>query len=274
MNRQKICNVRSSKAVFIMAVMLCAAVSQTFAIQGTIIKSANKDRTSGDIRWQASSKKYLITTKDGITMTLKPSQVDRVIVRKPASFDKAKRDVISKRYAAALPALQKIMTSYKMMGWDVQAARYAAEAQLGLKNPAKAISLCETLISNNPKAAYQGELAEIYWRALIEADRKATLRKVMAKAIKEGPRDLVPLIQIRRADVDMKSEKYEDALIDGYLRTVFFFKEDKRYMPEALYKAAQCFDQLNNPAKAEECRKRLTTEFPSSTYGKKIVLGN
>ncbi len=274
MKRQKIYNARSSKTVLIMAVMLCAAASQTFAIKGTIIKSANKDRTSGDIRWQASSKKYLITTKDGITMTLKPSQVDRVIVRKPASFDKAKRDVLAKRYAVALPVLQKIMKDYRMMGWDVKATRYAAEAQLGLKNPTKAISLCQTLIENNPKAAYQGELAEIYWRALVEADRKATLRKVMAKAIKEGPRDLVPLIQIRRADVDMKAEKYEDALIDGYLRTVFFFKEDKKYMPEALYKAAQCFDQLNNPAKAEWCRKELTTGFPNSAYGKKIALGN
>ena len=264
--REKTCNTRSIKTVLIMAVILFTAVSQTFAIRGVIVKT-NNERMKGDIRWQQSKKEYLITTGD-ITLTLKPSQVKEVLVKKPASFDKAVKDVAAKRYDAALPVLEKIMTGYKMMGWDIKATRYAAEAQLGMKNPAKAIILCETLIRNNPQAAYQGEMAEIYWRALVEGDRKATLRKILAKAIKDGPRELVPLVQIRRADVDMKAGNYKEALVDGYLRTAVFFAENKKYAPEALYKAMECFQQLNEPTNAEKMRKKLLTEFPDSEYNK------
>jgi tetratricopeptide (TPR) repeat protein len=271
MNRKKTCNIRSVKAVLTVAFVLLA-VSQSFAINGIVVKSANKERMKGDIRWQQSKKQYLVTA-NGITMTFKPSQVDKVLVPKPAGFDKALNDVKTKRYSVALPVLEKIMNDYKMMGWDVKATRYAAEAQLGLKNPSKAIMLCEKLIAVNPKAAYEGDLAEIYWQALVEGDRKATLRKIMAKAIKEGPRDLVPLVQIRRADIDMKDGKYKKALVDGYLRTVYFFKENKKYMPEALYKAAQCFDQLNEPANAEKMRKMLLVDYQNSEYGKKVTMG-
>ena len=259
-------NIRSIKTVLVMAVLLFVVAEPTFAIKGTVVKSGN-ERMKGDIRWQQSKKEYLITT-GGITMTLKPSQVAKIIVPKPAGFDKAVKDVEAKRYDAALPVLEKIMNDYKMMDWDVKATKYAAAAQLGMKNPAKAILLCEKLIRNNPKAAYQGSVAEIYWKALVEGDRKATLRKIMAKAIKEGPRELVPLVQIRRADVDMKERNYEKALVDGYLRTVYFFESDKKYAPEALYKAKLCFEQLNEPTNAEKMRKKLLTDFPNSEYNK------
>lgn len=268
---KKMCSTQSVKAVLIMVVILFAAVSQTFAIKGTIIKASNGEKMRGDIRWQGFRKEYLVTSlKNGVTMTLKPAQVKEVIVPKPAGFDKAVRNVSAKRYDAALPVLEKIMVDYKMMGWDIKATRYAAEAQLRMKNAAKAIMLCETLIRNNPQVAYQGEIAEVYWQALVEGNRKATLRKILAKAVKSGPRDLVPLVQIRRADVDMKEEKYESALVDGYLRTVYFFEENKRYAPEAIYKAMQCFNQLNEPTNAEKMRKKLVTEFPNSEYSKKM----
>ncbi len=267
-DKQKICNIRSVKTVLTMVVILFAAVSQSLAIQGIVVKSANNERMKGDIRWHQSKKEYLITGKNNVTMTFKPSQVAKVIVSRPTGFDKAVKDVAAKRYDAALPVLNKIMSDYKMMGWDVKATRYAAEAQLGMKNPKKAILLCEELIRNNPKAAYQGEMAEIYWQALVEGGRTATLRKVMAKVIKDGPRELVPLVQIRRADVDMKAGKYKKALVDGYLRTAVFFAEDKRYAPEAIYKAMECFQQLNEPTNAEKMRKKLMTDFPNSEYNK------
>lgn len=271
-NKQNKCDIRSIKAVLVMAVMLFAIVGQSFAIKGVVVKK-NNERVKGEIRWQQSQKQYLVDV-NGITMTFKPAQVKGVIVAKPDNFDKAIADVAGKRYASALPVLEKIMTDYKMMGWDVKAARYAAEAQLGMKKPGQAILTCEKLIRSNPDAAYEGALAEIYWQALVEGDRKATFRKVMKKAIKEGPRSLAPLVQIRRADMDMKEEKYKEALVDGYLRTVHFYKNEKKYLPEALYKAAKCFDQLNEPTNAEKMRKILLTDFPDSEYSKKVTIGS
>lgn len=255
----------------ITALIMCVMTGNSYAINGVIVKKANNERLRGDIRWQQSQKQYLITI-DGITLTLPPEQVAKVIVPKPDGYDKAVNEVKNKRYDAALPVLDKIMTDYKMLDWDIKAARYAAEAQLGLKNPNKAIIICEKLISNNPQAAYQGDLAAIYWQALVDAGRTATLKKIMSKAIKSGPRELAVLAQVRRADVEMKNGNYKKALVDGYLRTIYFFKNDKKYVAESLYKAILCFQQLNEPANAEKMRKKLMEEFPDSEYSKKISM--
>ncbi len=261
-------NIRFLKTVFTMLVLLAMAGS-SYAIQGIIVKSADGSRIKGDIRWQQSRKQYLVSTADGITMTFTPEQVKNVYVPKPAGFDKAVKDVEAGRYSSALPVLQKIMNDYKMMGWDVKATRYAAAAELGTKNPKKAVMLCENLIKINPKVAYQGDIAEIYWQALAESGRTVKLEKVMTKAIKEGHRDLLPLVQIRRADIDMKNGKYKDALVNGYLRTAYFFKNNKKYAPEAIYKAMLCFQQLNEPNNVEKMRQMLMTEYPDSVYNKK-----
>ena len=260
------------KRLSVAALVLLLAAGQSLAVKGVIVGTDNR-RMSGDIRWQQAKKEYILTAND-VTMTLKPAQVKEVIVARPAGFDKAVADVRGGRYAAALPTLEKVMSQYRMLQWDVPAAGYAAKAQLGMKNPKQAIMICERLIDANPKAAFQGELAETYWQALVEDGREDTLRKIMGQVVQEGSRELAALAQIRRADVAMKKAEYRDALVDGYLRTYVLYGDIDTYVPEALYKSAKCFEQLNEAANAEKMRKRLLAEFPESTYSKQVALGN
>ena len=251
--------------------VLCLA-HNTFAINGTLVKAADGKRMNGDIRYQPASKQYIITA-NGVSMTLAANQVKEVMVPKPAGFDAAVRAVQSKQYAAALPKLEEIMNKYKMMQWDVPATRYAAEAQLGMGEAGKAVMLCETLIRDNPAAQYTGEIASIYWQALVESGKTATLRKILESAAKGGDRQLAALAQLRRGDIDMKAGNYKEALVDGYLRTYVFFKQEAQYVPEALYKASQCFEQINESANAEKMRKKLLAEFPDSAYSQKVRSG-
>ena len=251
--------------------LICLAM-QSPAIQGTIIKAADGRPMNGDIRWKAASKQYAITA-GGVSMTLTPAQVKEVRVPKPATLDQALAALKGKRYDAALAEFEKIMETYKMLQWDVPATGYAARAHLGLGNAAKAATLCEKLIRDNPGAAYQGELAAVYWQALIDADREATLRQILDRAAEQGPRELAALAQIRRGDIDMKNGKFKDALVDGYLRTVVLFDGVKQYQPEALYKAARCFEQLNETGNAEKMRKRLLESFPESSYAQQVQMG-
>jgi tetratricopeptide (TPR) repeat protein len=261
----------STKRLSGVALVLLMAASQALAIKGVIVGTDNR-RMSGDIRWQQAKKEYILTA-DGVTMTLKPSQVKQVIVSRPAGLDKAVADVKGGRFAAALPALETFGGDYTWRQGDVRAARNPAQAQLGLKNARQAILICERLIEANPQAAFQGDLAEIYWQALVEDGREATLTKIMNRIVKEGSRDLAALAQIRRADVAMKKSAYRDALVDGYLRTYVLYNDVPQYAPEALFKSVKCFEQLNESANAEKMRKRLLAEFPDSSYSKQIAMG-
>jgi TolA-binding protein len=71
----------------------------------------------------------------------------------------------------------------------------------------------------------------------------------------------------------MKQGNYKDALLDGYLRTVVLFGDIKPTQPEALYKAAQCFDQLGQGPYAERMRKKLLADFPQDPYAQRVQSG-
>ena len=251
--------------------LVCLAM-QGAAIQGTLIKSIDNQPMSGDIRWKAASKQYVIAA-GGVSMTLTPSQVKEVRVPKPATLDQAIAQLNNKKYSEALAVFEQIMTEYNMLQWDVPAKGYAAKAHMALGNAAKAATLCEMLLRDNPRAAYEGELAAVYWQALIEAGREETLRQILDKAVEEGSRELAALAQIRRGDIDVKNGRFKEALVDGYLRTIVLFDGVKKYLPEALYKAAKCFEQLNETSNAEKMRKRLLAEFPSSSYAQSVQMG-
>lgn len=242
------------------------------AVQGTLIRAVDGQPINGDIRWRGEAKEYVITAS-GVSMTIPLAQVKEVKTPQPAGFDAAVAAFNARKHQEALAEFEKIMDAYKMLQWDVPATGYAARSHLALGNAARAVTLCETLVRDNPAAAYEGDLAGVYWQALIEAGREATLRQLLDKAVQEGSRELAALAQIRRGDIDMKNGRFKEALVDGYLRTVVLFEGVKQHLPEALYKAAQCFQQINETSNADKMRKRLLEEFPSSPFAQNVQMG-
>jgi tetratricopeptide (TPR) repeat protein len=245
--------------------------SEASAVQGVIVQK-DKRRRSGDIRWLTTAKQYEIRAK-GVSMRVDPSLVERIDIPEPPALKAAIGQVRAGSYSVAIEALEKIMLQYRMLNWDVVATRYAARAYLELKQPKKAIMMCKRLIDQDPQLAYKGEVAEIYWEALVADDKAATLEKILKEAIGSGSRELAALAQIRRGDIQVKQGRHKEALIDGYLRTVLLFENVQQYQPEALYKAADCFDQINDAARAEKMRKTLLAEYPQSEYAKKARRG-
>ena len=59
------------------------------------------------------------------------------------------------------------------------------------------------------------------------------------------------------------------ALTDGYLRVVFLYTDDEvadRLRPEALYKAAHCFDKLGQSGRADAMRTELKQNYAASPW--------
>jgi tetratricopeptide (TPR) repeat protein len=253
-------------------VVLAACAPSVFAQARGLILKKDGGRVAGLIRWQPASRKYMVSGRGGVTWQVALRDVREVRVDKPVDFDRAVRAVQLKSYTTARPILEKIMKNYRMLQWDLPAARYLAESYLRTGKADEAVRMCKRVLDSSPAAAGSASFAPIYWEALLETDQEMTLKDALSKAIESGNRALAAAAQIKRGDIERKNNKLQNALIDGYLRTVLLFRDIKALRPEALYKTVLCFKELGRHSDAERWRKRLAVEFPQSPYIEKLRL--
>ncbi len=255
-------------------VALGVAGTANAAVKAIITKAGTGQKLKGLVTWQATTRQYVIQPEGSQVMfKLSPRDVADIQVVRPPELDNAIKQVRSGNYARALPVLEKIMKEYTMLQHDVTAARYLAHSYLKTKNPRQAVKMCDRVVSSNPKAAQDEQFAGIYWQALLETDQLIKLDKALGVAIEGGSRQLGAVAQIRRGDIAKQKGNLDDALIDGYLRTVVFFQAIKSVQPEALYKAAQCFEEKGQHSRAEKWRKELLSSYPQSEQARRLRTG-
>ncbi|MGI6098707.1 MAG: hypothetical protein GX174_00870 [Lentisphaerae bacterium] len=258
----------------VLAVVMLAGTAAA-QIRGTI-KTTDGKTVSGQIRWLNSQKKYIVmSTRPGtqatIEVQLTADQVADIQVPQPRELGPAIQAVRSgSNIAGAIPVLEKIIIDYTMMQWDEPAARVLAEAQLAVGKPDAAIKACERVIAIRPEAAYKGDMAVVYWQALLKANRSAKLEALLKDAIAKGGREASASALIMRGDMLMESKQPRDALKDGYLRVVILYENVRSVQPEALYKAAKAFEAIHQNPNAEKMRSILRTKYASSEYARKI----
>ena len=260
-----------------LTIALCALAAQMAAgdVTGTVT-TENGDVQKGAIRWSARDKAYVVTTGN-IEVQVKAADVAEIDIKKPATYDAAVAQVAKGQGAAAIPALQKIVKEYSHLQWDKAAGRYLAEAYVAAEKPADALKVCQGIIDGEPSAAYKGDLAPAYWSALLSLNRRSPLEKNLEKAINSGDIFSRGAALIMRGDLAMKdgaesNDACKKALTDGYLRVVFLYKDAKvadKLQPEALYKAAHCFDKLSQSGRADSMRTELKRTYANSPWANK-----
>lgn len=258
----------------LLAVLLFAStVGLAADVPGRIWKVGDDRPIAGLLRYLPASKVYVITGKNNMQMNLPLAQVAKVDVPAPVELDNAAKMINAGQFAQAIPILQKIAEDYKMLQWDVRATMYLAIAKLRSGAPADAVKLCEQIVRDNPQAAFSSDLAPVYWDALLQSDQTATLERLLGKAAEMGNRELAALAQLKRGDILQKKGNLKEALVDGYLRTVIVYQAIESVQPEALYKAAKCFEELGQTTHAEKMRKRLLAKYPQSEWAQKMKAG-
>ena len=260
-------------AALALLAFLASAPFANAQIEGKI-QTKDKKVVAGKIRWFPAKKVYTVVQvgQNGQTreIELTPDQVARISVPEPAKLKPAIAAVRSGKAAAAVPVLQEIVKTYAMLEWDERAARYLAEAQLASGDGPGAVATCEGLIKAKPSVAYIGDVAPVYWQALLKTGKTAKLGDLITKAIAEGSREASAAALIMRGDMLMEKKETLNALKDGYLRVVILYENVKEVQPEALYKAAKAFDALNQNANAERMRSTLRTKYSQSEYARKL----
>ena len=243
-------------------------------VEGTIVIQEGGRRLTGNIQWSVRDKAYKIMVKGGnIELSIEPDKIESLLIPKPAALTAAEGLVKQGQAGQAIPVLKKIVTEYNKLTWDATATRLLADAYLLDGNAKEAIDVCEKIISASPEAAYSGDMAPAYWRALMMGDRVAKLDDMLTKAVKEGDRTTSAFALIARGDLILKSGDTNDnaakALRDGYLRVVTLYKGIKDAQPEALYKAAKCFEKLGQSSRADTMRTTLKSDYGASEWARK-----
>jgi len=257
------------------AVALAMLTAGTAAAQiAGVVTTAEGRKIEGVIKWKVREKAYAITAKGGnVELEMAPANISDVQVPRPKELDAAIASMSQGNAAAAVPVLEKLANDYLMLQWDKPATRLLAEAHLASGSADKARQVCEKVIAANPEAAYLGEMAPAYWKALLKSDRVAKVEDLMAKAIKSGDRTASASALIMRGDVILAAgdtnENARKALRDGFLRVITLYKSEKAVQPEALYKAAKCFEKLGQSSRADQMRSALKSEYGSSEWARK-----
>ena len=245
-----------------MMAVAAMAAANLWAIQGSL--TTDTETLTGDIKWQARGKKYIVSVKKGKTMLdmeRDPADVRSLDIPKPAGFDKAVEQVESGNGAAAVAVLAKIVTDYRMLKWDKLAGRYLATAYLAANQPQKAYEACMSIIKEDKASAWSGDLAAAYWQSLLKLGKNEELEKLVQKAISSGDRRASAAALVMRGDIVVTGcndapDGLRKALVDGYLRVALMYADAEcaRERGEAMMKAAACFDKLGQAGRAEKLR--------------------
>ena len=266
---------RRSLIMMFAAASAIDAVAAPAGITGAIRTEAG-DTNKGLIRWSARDKAYVITKGD-VELQVKATDVAEIDIAKPAGWDQIVAQVEKGQGAAAVAPLSKIVKEYAHLEWDRAAARYLTEAHLAAGNPEKALAAAKEVIDGEKSAAYKGELAPAYWDALRALNRTSTLEDVLAKAASSGDRYSSGMALVKRGDLIFKaggesSDAAKKALTDGYLRAALLYTDAavaSKVRPEALYKAAKCFEKLGQSGRADSFRTELKKLYAASPWAAK-----
>lgn len=259
----------------ILAVAALTAAAVFGDVPGTITSTSGGPQ-KGMIRWSARDKAYVITN-GGVELQVKATDVDEIDIQKPAGYDEAVEKVNKGTPAAAIPVLEKIVKDYKRLQWDKPAGAALARAYIDSDKADAALKTCQDIISGDATAAYKGELAPAYWSALLALGKTSQLESALDKAFKTGDRYSSGAALLLRGDMILKdgnenAESCRKALVDGYLRVALLYKEESvapSLRPEALYKAARCFEKLQMSSQADAFRSELKGAYATSPWATK-----
>ena len=256
--------------------MAMAAMAAAVALGNAPGSVTNKsgETLKGMVRWSARDKAYVVANNNS-ELQVKGTDVAELNIDKPAGFDQAVEKVNGKKdVASAIPVLDKIVKGYRRLQWDLVAGRYLAQAYLATGKPDAALQTCQDIIGTDSTAAYKGDLAPAYWSALLALGKTTQLETALSHAFKTGDRYSSGAAFIVRGDMIMKDgnesqDAARKALTDGYLRVVLLYKEESvaaKLRPEALYKAARCFDKLQQAGRQQAMLDELKRNYPQSPW--------
>jgi hypothetical protein len=253
--------------------ILMGALSVILGISGvlcadTIKKSDGSEIKGLRVKWFPSRQEYQVEQADGAMVSIPADEVDSMEIAKPAEFDKAVQAFAARQFEAAIPILEDLISRYKRLQWDGMASELLAKAYLGKGDFKKGAQVMGDVLAGTARNLVTDEQYGLYWTALAGAQMNAVLKQSLTEAISGESRPLAALALVKRGDMNKADGKRDDAALD-YLRSILLYEDAVASQPEALFKAAQLFEEMRDP-RAEDLKKRLRANYPDSPFTRKL----
>ncbi len=249
---------------------------------GEIMNTEGKS-FKGLLRWKSLNRVYMVksggvNSATAVEFEVPLNMVKTLRVAEPAEFAQANKLLQENKLPQAIAVLDKLAQDYAMLNWDLRATRWLAEAYLRDGKAVEAVRACERVMDKRKELALSGEVAPSYWQALLAAGRFNRLEELLDLAAKSAAPEGLARAYILRGELWRKQGKQKEALRDGYLRTVVLYKEAREPVvrearAEALYKAAQCLDELGQLQRATEMRTKCLNEHGESVWAQRVKAG-
>jgi len=235
----------SFAAAILMACLLPAAGKETVlkrkGREAELVESASYSRTS---------KAYRIK-EDGALLTIPAAAVEYCRPPKPIKFDTI----------TDVEGLKEVVREFHRMWWDVEAFKRLMPLYVARGANIEAVRLyrgMEDIVG--PGMAVS--LRRNYWDALHRSGQGTALQKELEKILAHGSREESAWAYLMRGDVLVEEGKREQALLDGYLKTVILFDDIASCRRQALEKTVQTMTDLGD-TRSERFRRLLLSEFPN-----------
>ena len=257
----------------LLAFALLPLAAPAAEVRATIVRaSGDGNKEPCLLRWLPSDKKYVrVDPKSKAESQLDPDEILALAVEPPRNWKELAQKASGPSPQSALAGLKAIAAEYRMLQWDAEAGRLIAEFYVGKNQYDQAIKECGEIIRYNPAAAYDSVMAPVYWQAMIEARKTSGLASLLDKGAASGNRFVAAMSCLRRGDMLLQAGRADDALKDGYLRCIYLYPREAEVRAEALFKAAQAFDQSHKSVYAEKMRQRLLTEHGGSKWAREAA---
>lgn len=258
----------NTKPIKLVCASLAAAVLSGLPALADHVVLKTGAKSEGSIRYKRLTQEYIVSTAEGTEMTYARDKVERVVVaRPPAQYEQAAK-MAQDGKEAAIPILEKIASDYDNMQYDTKARDVLGYIYLKKEDFKKAASVYETLF----KTAFPADITSMMWRrycdALIGSRNTAALQKEIDDKISKGSREVAALAHVIRGEIFKSQGQTFDAMLD-YLRVAILYTQVKEVQPEALFKAAQCMEELRDP-RASDLRRKLVEEYPKSKEAQQV----
>ncbi len=278
--------VRSRQGQVVLSlVLLLLPICTAFAgaeAPGEIMNTEGKP-FKGVLRWKSQNRVYIVksggpNSATAVEFEVPLNMVQTLRVAEPAELAQAYKLLQENKLTQAIAVLDKLAQDYAMLTYDLRATRWLSDAYLRDGKPLEAVRACERVMDKRKELALSGEVAPSYWQALLAAGRFNKLEELLDLAAKSAAPEGLARAYVLRGELLRKQGKQKDALRDGYLRTVVLYKEAREpavreARAEALYKAAQCLDELGQIQRATEMRTKCLNEHGESAWAQRVKAG-
>lgn len=243
----------------VVAVGMCLLGTSVHAAPYVVLKNGKKQ---AGITIKALRDGSIILETTAGSQKFSKDQVVRAVADRPPEIASAQQKMKAKDFQGAVGDLEKVVTDYRFLQWDIEASKLLMQVYPMVGNHAKVIEMYEAL-----DEADVGPSSQIaYFQALLNQKKYDKLDGLLDKTIASGERSAAAVAQNIRGDIKVAQGDMESAVLD-YLKTALVYKSEKEAHPEALYKAAEALEKLRDPRAKDFYQKVLA--YPASPYTEK-----